>query len=174
MAAATNSLPGSGGGLLKESVILLVEDRQDDITIIARAFAEAKLDNPVRVVTDGEKAMQYLQGEGDYADRARNPLPQLILLDLKLPKVDGFEFLKWLRQQPEYGHIIVLVLTVSAEVRDVHRAYDLGANSFMVKPDDFRNVTEMVRSLRDYWLLGNKAPTVRSMAEGDAGPRATK
>src|SRR6476661_6558917 len=126
MGAGTNSWPGPGEGLLRESVILLVEDRQDDITIIAKAFAEAKLDNPVRVVTDGERAMQYLKGEGDYSDRIRNPLPQLILLDLKLPKVDGFEFLKWLREQPEFGHIIVVVLTVSNQVRDVHRAYELG------------------------------------------------
>ena len=147
-----------GGDVLKEAVILLVEDREDDILIIAKAFARAALENQVSVVRDGEEAIQYMKGEGIYADRKKYPLPALILLDLKMPKVDGFEFLKWLRSQPEFKGIIVLVLTVSTAIRDLNLAYQLGANSFMIKPDDFHDVTSLARLLKEYWLLGNKAP----------------
>jgi CheY-like chemotaxis protein len=143
--------------MLEHAVILLVEDRGDDVLIILKAFAQAGLDNQVVVVRDGEECIQYLQGEGAYKDRARYPLPNLMLLDLKMPRMDGFEVLRWLRRQPELRGIIVVVLTASSEIRDVNQAYQLGANSFMVKPDDFQNVASMARLLKDYWLLGNKA-----------------
>jgi len=144
--------------MLKEAVILLVEDREDDVLIIAKAFARAALENQVSVVHNGEEAIQYLKGEGQYSDRKKYPLPTLILLDLKMPKVDGFEFLTWLRGQAEFKNTIVLVLTASNAIRDVNLAYQLGANSFMVKPDDFQDVTTMARMLKEYWLLGSQAP----------------
>jgi len=161
VAKAFNSLGALGREMLENAVILLVEDREDDVLIIARAFAEAKLDNEVRVVSDGETAIQYLKGEGQYADREKFPLPQLILLDLKMPKVDGFEVLRWVRQESQFKNVIVVVLTSSNAIRDVNLAYQLGANSFMVKPDDFQNVTAMAKFLRDYWLFGNRAREVK-------------
>jgi CheY-like chemotaxis protein len=86
------------------------------------------------------------------------PLPRLVLLDLKMPKIDGFEVLKWIRSRPEFASLPVLVLTSSSEVRDMNAAYRLGANSFLVKPDDFYNVTSVAKLLKDYWLSGKKTP----------------
>jgi len=168
MAAVLNSGLALEVQVPQHAVILLVEDREDDVLIIAKAFAEARLDNEVRVVSDGEAAIQYLKGEGIYADRSKYPLPNLILLDLKMPKVDGFEVLRWLRQQPAFANIVVVVLTMSTAIRDVNLAYQLGANSFMVKPDDFQNVTSMARVLKDYWLFGNKAPGMRPKTQPGA------
>ena len=148
--------------MIEEAVVLLVEDREDDILLIQKAFAQAALSNAVHIVRDGEQAIQYINGDGAYADRATFPLPQIMLLDLKLPRVDGFEVLRWLRAQPELDHIIVLVLTLSNDIRDVTRAYKLGANSFMVKPTDFQDVTGMISLLKGYWLLGNKVPRPRT------------
>jgi len=152
----TTSTPGKP--MFEEAVVLLVEDREDDVLLINKAFAQACLSNPVHVVRDGDEAIHYINGDAPYADRSKYPLPQLILLDLKLPRVDGFEVLRWLRAQRELDHIIVLVLTVSSDIRDVSRAYKLGANSFMVKPTDFQDVTAMINMLKGYWLLGDKVP----------------
>src|SRR5207237_10670820 len=98
-----------------QAVILLVEDRGDDVLLIQRAFKRASLNNPVQVVRDGEQAISYLAGEGIFRNRAEYPLPWLILLDLKMPRVDGFEVLKWIRSQPELRRLIVVVLTSSEE-----------------------------------------------------------
>jgi CheY-like chemotaxis protein len=140
------------------AVILLAEDREDDITLICKAFAQAEVTNPLQIVRDGEEAIAYLRGEGKYSNRAEFPLPSLILLDLKMPKVDGFEVLKWLRQQPGLSTLRVVVLTSSDAIRDVNTAYHLGANSFMVKPMDFNDVVQMSRFLTDYWLETSKTP----------------
>ena len=145
---------------MEDAVILLVEDRGDDILIVLKAFEQAKLKNRVVVCRDGEEAIEYLNGDGIFKDRSKYPLPHLILLDLKMPKVDGLGVLRWLKSHPELKNIITVVLTLSAEIRDVNEAYQLGANSFMVKPDDFANVIAMSKLLKDYWLLGNKAPGV--------------
>src|SRR5579862_949486 len=137
--------------------ILVAEDRADDVLIILKAFEAAQIEDRVVVANDGEEAIHYLSGEGQFRDRKVFPLPRLILLDLKLPKVDGFEALKWIRSHPELRTIPVLVLTISSEMRDVNTAYKLGADSFMVKPDDFHNVKSLARLLKDYWLMGKKA-----------------
>ena len=115
------------------SVILVVEDREDDILLIRRAFDRASVTNPIQVVRDGEEAIAYLIGEGQYANRDEYPLPVLVLLDLKLPRKDGFEVLSWIRSQPGIRSLPVVVLTSSNQIRDVNRAYQLGANSFFVK-----------------------------------------
>ena len=139
-------------------VILLAEDIDDDVVLIKRAFKHAGISNPIQVVSDGEEVIQYLSGEGKYAARSEYPLPSLLLLDLKMPKMDGFEVLKWIRSQPCMSNVIVVVLTSSQEMRDVNRAYQLGANSFLVKPMDFQNAKSLIELVRDYWLMTNREP----------------
>ena len=141
-----------------QAVILLVEDRDDDVLLIRKAFERAGLDNPIQVVHDGEQAIEYLAGEGKFANRAEYPLPWLILLDLKMPRVDGFEVLAWVRQQPGLGSTIIVVLTSSDQIRDVNKAYQLGANSFMVKPVVFMNAFQMSKMIKQYWLQHNRFP----------------
>ena len=143
---------------LTDFIMLLVEDDPNDILLIQRAFAKACLVNPLKVVRDGEEALNYLSGSGDFADRGRYPLPSLILLDLKLPRKSGLEILQWLRQQPNLKHIPVIVLTSSKESSDVSRAYDLGANSYLVKPVGFEGLLELVKSIGMYWMILNKTP----------------
>jgi CheY-like chemotaxis protein len=140
-----------------DQVILLVEDRQDDVLLIARAFEQAGLTNEIHAVENGEEAIFYLSGQGKYSDRTRHPLPRLILLDLNMPRVDGFEVLRWLRQQPEFRSVMVVVLTMSSDIRDVNRAYQLGANSFMVKPTEFENLTALITQLAAYWRMDRQA-----------------
>src|SRR6267378_1123057 len=135
-----------------QRLILLVEDREDDIALLRRAFDQALLTNPLQVLRDGEEAIAYLAGEGKYADRRQHPLPWLVLLDLKMPRVDGFEVVKWIRARPEFKSLVVIVLTASDQIRDVNHAYALGANSFMVKPTDFENVVRMTKVAYEHWL----------------------
>jgi CheY-like chemotaxis protein len=141
-----------------QSVILLAEDRADDVALIQRAFFKGSIVNPLFVVNNGEEAKAYLSGEGKYSNRAEYPLPDLLLLDLKMPRMDGFEVLKWLREHPELKTLRVVVLTSSDEMRDVNQAYQLGANSFLVKPIDFEHFVKVSQALKGYWLWLNKAP----------------
>ena len=138
--------------------ILLVEDNSTDALMIRRAFRKANLANPLQVVDDGDKAVAYLSGQGPYADREKYPLPVLLLLDLKLPRRSGLEVLEWLRQQEGLKRLPVVVLTSSKESSDVNRAYDLGANSYLVKPVDFDPLREMVKTLGLYWVVMNQKP----------------
>jgi len=142
---------------MTDNRILLVEDDANDILLLQRAFAKAQLADPLHV-SDGEEAIAYLAGKGRYADRARFPLPVLMLLDLKLPRKSGLEVLDWLRRQPGLGRLAVVVLTSSEERRDVNRAYELGANSYLTKPVAFQELLEIVRRLNVYWLLTNQRP----------------
>ena len=141
-------------------VILVVEDREDDIILIKRALAEANVPNPVHVVHDGEEAQDYLLGTGQYRDRSRFPLPDLILLDLKMPRLDGFELLRWIRSQPPLKALRVVVLTSSEDIYDINRAYELGANSFLVKPHEFTDFTAMMRTLSSFWLKQSRSPNL--------------
>ena len=144
----------------EHSPILLAEDREDDILLIRKAFASAYIPNPLYFVRDGEEAIAYLRGEGTYANRAEFPLPDLLLLDLKMPRVDGFEVLQWIREQPSLSSLRIVVLTSSDQLRDVNRAYQLGANSFLVKPLDFQNFRSLSKMIEGYWLNTSKAPEV--------------
>jgi CheY-like chemotaxis protein len=145
-------------GMSERAVILLVEDEEDDVLLIKRAFSQASIFNPLFVVWNGEEAINYLKGTGKYANRAEYPLPDLLLLDLKMPRVDGFQVLKWIRQQPGLKSLRILVLTSSDQIRDANRAYQLGANSFLVKPLDFENVIELSRLIWNFWLVASKTP----------------
>src|SRR2546421_955120 len=143
-----------------QAVILLVEDRPDDVLLIRRAFQKAYINNPLQVVRDGEEAIWYLRGEGKYQNRAEYPLPDLVLLDLKMPRVDGLQVLTWIRAQPGLKGLPVIVLTSSEEMRDVNAAYHLGANSFLVKPMDFEDVVHLSKSISSYWLKLSRGPEV--------------
>jgi CheY-like chemotaxis protein len=144
------------------AMFLLVEDDENDVLLIQRAFNGAKLMNPLMVVRDGEQALQYLKGEGSYANRAEFPLPALVLLDLNMPGMDGFQVLQWIRAQETLRALRVVVLTASDAMRDVNRAYQLGANSFLVKPVDFERFVEVSQALAGFWVWMAKAPdTVR-------------
>jgi CheY-like chemotaxis protein len=143
--------------------ILLVEDDPNDVFLIQRAFRRINLANPIQVVQDGEAAVLYLSGQEPYADRDRYPFPILVLLDLKLPRRSGLEVLEWLRQQPKLRRLPVVVLTSSRENSDLNRAYDLGANSYLVKPVAFDGLLEMVRSLNQYWLILNEKPIIQDV-----------
>src|SRR4051812_20895731 len=105
-----------------QSLILLVEDREDDILVVQKAFQRAEIQTAIQVVRNGEEAIWYLSGVGKYSNRAEYPLPWLVLLDLKMPRLDGFEVLKWIRQQPGTSSLIVVVLTSSEDIRDVNQA----------------------------------------------------
>jgi CheY-like chemotaxis protein len=150
---------------LSSCSILLVEDDPNDVLLIQRAFRKANLANPLHVVGDGEQAEAYLTGRPPYADRERYPLPVLVLLDLHLPKRSGLEILQWLRGEPGLKRLQVVVLTSSREAADVNRAYDLGANSYMVKPVAFDALLELVRALDLYWVILNEKPDLGSSAE---------
>ncbi len=146
----------------EDCTILIVEDEPVNVLMIRRALAKARVANPVQVVEDGDAAVAYLSGAGDYADREQFPLPMLILLDLKLPRRSGLEVLDWRRQQPGLRRIPVVVLTSSRETDDVRRAYDTGANSYLVKPVQFDALLEMVKSLGTYWLILNEPPSIEA------------
>jgi CheY-like chemotaxis protein len=115
-------------------LILLVEDDEHDVFFFRRALGKAGLECPLRLVSDGEQALHYLNGDGKYADRAAHPLPDIIFLDLKLPFVSGMEVLEHIRNQPALNRIDVIVLTSSPEERDRKRAFELGAKEYLVKP----------------------------------------
>ncbi len=142
------------------AVFLLAEDNPDDVLLIRRAFQKAKILNALHVATGGEEAIEYLSGQGRYVARAEYPLPSLVLLDIKMPRVDGFEVLKWIRRQPGLRGMRVVMLTSSDEMRDVNTAYQLGANSFLVKPVDFERFVEITQAISGYWLWMDKAPDV--------------
>jgi two-component system response regulator len=143
---------------VNEKVILLVEDNPDDEELTLLALKQSNILNEVIVARDGVEALDYLFATGQYADRAPSRLPQLILLDLKLPKLDGLEVLQRLRADPRTQLIPVVVLTCSSEEEDVVASYRLGANSYVRKPVEFHRFADAVQQLGLYWLLLNEAP----------------
>lgn len=140
----------------RDSIILLVEDNPDDEALTRRALEKHRLKNELIVARDGQEALDYLLGG--------NRLPQLVLLDLKLPKIDGLEVLRRMRADDRTKFVPVVILTSSNEERDLMAGYSLGANSYVRKPVDFTQFTEAARQLGLYWLLLNEAPPVRSRA----------
>jgi CheY-like chemotaxis protein len=143
---------------IDDPTILIVEDNSTDVMLIRRGFEKAKLANPIQVMDDGDAAVDYLAGEGVYADRRQFPIPILILLDLKLPKRSGLEVLEWVRAQEALKRIPVVMLTSSQQDRDVNAAYDKGVNSYLVKPVEFDGLLQMLKTVNLYWLLLNERP----------------
>lgn len=139
-------------------VILIVEDNEIDLLRVRRAFTKAKVLNPLVSVTWGEEAIEYLKGEGRFVNRAEYPLPELVLLDLKLPGISGFQVLQWIRAQPGLKGLRVVVLTGSTSTEDINLAYQLGANSFLVKPMDFDSFIQIAGAVSGYWMWMSKAP----------------
>lgn len=138
-----------------EATVLLCEDDPDDVLLTQIAFEKARLANPLQIVRDGEEAIAYLRGEDRFADRTRFPMPILLLLDLKLPKLDGFYVLEWLRRQPALDRLPVAIMTASDHDPDITRAYALGADSYLIKPPDAEALLALVQRLRAYWLILN-------------------
>ena len=146
-------------------VILVAEDDENHAFFIERAFDQVGLRNPVFFVPDGAQAIAYLRGEGRYANRREFPLPSLLLLDLKMPNKDGFEVLTWLRRQPTLKALRVVVFTTSNAVRDITRAYELGANSFLTKPMNFSDLVDLTRMVQGYWLQFSREPDIERAPE---------
>jgi two-component system response regulator len=141
---------------MSDRVILLVEDNADDEELTLRALAKSNILNPVTVVRDGVEALDYLFGRGAHASRDARDQPQVVLLDLKLPKLDGLEVLRAVRTDPRTKRIPIVILTSSAEEQDIVAGYELGANSYIRKPVDFTQFVEAVRQLGLYWLVLNQ------------------
>jgi two-component system, response regulator len=146
---------------MENKIILLVEDNLDDVDLTIHAFKKNNIKNEIQVVYDGAEALDYLFGIGKYADRDLSIMPTLILLDIKLPKIDGLEVLRRLRENKLTQLIPVVILTSSKEEQDVINGYRLGVNSYVRKPVNFNQFAEAVNSLGLYWLLLNEAPPIR-------------
>lgn len=146
---------------MSEKIILLVEDNPDDEELAILAFERSRIANEVAVVRDGEEALDWLFGEGVHADRDPKHLPQVILLDLKLPKIGGHEVLQRIRSDERTKRLPVVVLTSSREEEDVFKSYDLGVNSYIRKPVDFNQFIEALNHLQLYWLVLNEPPIGR-------------
>jgi CheY-like chemotaxis protein len=145
--------------------ILLVEDEPTDVALLTRAFEKAKVLNPVIHLTNGDEVLRYLAGKGEYADRIKYSLPALILLDLKLPGATGIQILQWMRVQGEIKRIPVVVLTSDDSPKTIDAAYDLGANSYLVKPGSAADVARMVQAIQQYWIKLNELPQLVMRAE---------
>ena len=139
-------------------VILLVEDEEAHAEIVRRNFEHCRLANRLVHVADGQAALDYLYRRNGYADPARSPRPGIVLLDLRLPKVDGLEVLKTIKADPDLGRIPVVILTTSKAESDMLRAYDHHANSYLVKPVDFAAFTQLMETFGYYWLAWNQYP----------------
>ncbi len=136
--------------------ILYAEDEPDDVFFMIRACKHAGIDSLIQTVTSGHEAIQYLSGERKYADRKRYPLPRLVLLDLNMPDLSGFDVLRWIRASSSLASTPVLVLTSSSSGGDIERASELGANGYLVKPGNPDELVTMTKALRDYWLKQDK------------------
>jgi CheY-like chemotaxis protein len=144
--------PGAQGSE-SNFVILLVEDEENDALLLQRALRKNKVTNPVHWMKDGVEALDYLSGQGPYSERSQYPFPQMIILDLKMPRMTGLELLAYLQQHPELRVIPTIVMSSSQIQEDIEKAYDLGANTYMVKPTEFDSLAGMIKSIYDYWAV---------------------
>lgn len=143
---------------MSEPAILLVEDDPDSVFFLEHLVGKLGITNPLHVAQDGREAMDYLEGVGRFSNRDKYPLPDLMILDLKLPRMSGFEVLQAVRQRPETRTLIVMILTASASDQDVEHAYALGANAYLVKPLRLEELEKIVSAIRAFWLTHNHSP----------------
>lgn len=141
---------------MNKGCILQVEDEEIDVFLFRHVFEMTGITSPLRAVSDGQLAIDYLSGSGVYSDRDRYPMPYLVLLDLNLPMRSGFEVLKWIRQHPVLKTLVVIVFSSSALQQDVNEAYELGANSYIAKPSEIQKILEVAQLLKGWWLGHNK------------------
>jgi CheY-like chemotaxis protein len=134
--------------------ILLAEDNADDVLLIRLALEKAGSAALLRVVGDGEEVVHYLQGDGAFADRAQFPIPELLLLDLSMPRMNGLEVLAWLQPRAEWMHLPVVVLSGFCDEAAIRRAYELGASAFLIKPGEFSELVAAMKHMTDFWLHG--------------------
>jgi CheY-like chemotaxis protein len=134
--------------------VLVAEDEETDVLILRLGFEKAGLPNPLIAVRDGQEALDYLDGNGPYADRSRHPLPALLLLDLKMPRLTGFDVLAWLATRPDFKHLPAVVLSSSSDDSDIQEALRLGARDYFVKPHSLAELVKIIRTLPARWLGG--------------------
>ena len=144
--------------MMKVSQVLLVEDNEDDVELALHAFRGSRVTPDIKVVRDGEEALEFLWSTGRHAGRHPGDLPSLVLLDLKLPGISGLEVLRRLRERPQTRRVPVVILTTSDDEADIIGGYDRGVNSYIRKPVGFASFVEMVQQLEHYWLVTNLAP----------------
>src|SRR5436190_4921601 len=139
-------------------VILLVDDNPHDVILIRLAFRKVGIIDTIQLAKDGAEAMRYINADDKYSDRRTYPPPTLVLLDLKMPGANGFEVLKWIRSNEAFENLVVVVMSGSRDDADIHRAYELGANSYLIKPTKFEDLVKMMESLKDYqsWAAGKR------------------
>ena len=143
----------------RTETILVAEDDIDDAFFLQRAFQKAGVSTSLQFVKDGQEAIDYLDGEGDFTDRAAYPTPDLLLLDLKMPRINGFQVLEWVRQQPALKRLPVIIFSSSDEGKDINHAYDLGANSYLLKPHSSEDLIKVAQKLKMYWVESNQTPS---------------
>ena len=151
--------------------ILLVENDPDDVFFFRQALREANLNLQTWVACDGQEAIDYLDRQSVFSELTGNSCPSLVLLDLRIPNKNGFEVLAWVRQQPELENLVVVVLTSSTQREDIDRAYDLGANAYLVKPGNFSAMIDLVKSIHSYWL-GSSQPAELGNQPGEPFERS--
>jgi CheY-like chemotaxis protein len=144
--------------------VLLVEDDANDISLFERAFGRTGFPHHLETVRSGEEAIAYLSGQGLYTDRQKYPLPTLLLLDIKMPRKNGFEVLGWIRDDPRLAPLRVIMLTASPRAEDVNRAYRMGANSYVVKPVGASGLTAILASLATHWFQHSQVPDLNCPA----------
>jgi CheY-like chemotaxis protein len=141
--------------------ILVVEDDDSDFFLLERAFRKNNIENPIFRVKDGLEGLHYLQGSNEYADRTKFPFPDVVILDLKTPRMSGLELLAWIRDHPECRVVPTVIMSSSQQDVDVSKAYELGANTYFVKPTTFQDLIELTNSIQDYWLRGAR-PSIKA------------
>jgi len=138
--------------------LLVAEDNAHDVFLLKRAFVKAGIDVPMHVVNDGQEAVDYLTGEERFANRKEFPLPTLLVLDLKMPRLSGFDVIRWVREHEGLRRLPILVLSSSGLGKDINRAYDLGANSYLLKPSRFEDLEILAEDVERYWFQRNCGP----------------
>jgi CheY-like chemotaxis protein len=151
--------------MLDSANILLADDKMNDVELLRAAFARSPLNASVHTVKSGHEVIQYLEGNGPFHDRLKYPLPRLVLLDLDLPGVSGWQVLEWIRQRPLLKRLPVIVFTGSDREKDIDKAYELGANSYLVKPPDLHELIEAVKQISEFWLRTSRLPTREPLSQ---------